>query len=187
MARVLGQMRASTDPLSGAEGLKWRAHFGLIAAGELERSRPRTCPCLVRRPYGRERMVALASRNHLVRVRPALVRAYLVAPHAPGPVTGKNCKTAPVQKSQTQNLTGDKSVLLRERQDFSARILPRLGSRCCCGRNNPYNTSQIWGKALICRRLIGADLPAKWRRRRVLCGVCAKRRGSGYRQHPNPS
>jgi hypothetical protein len=51
MARVLGQMRASTDPLSGAKGLKERAHFGLSAGKWPRCYRKRKHPRIARRPF----------------------------------------------------------------------------------------------------------------------------------------
>src|SRR6185295_2704764 len=50
MARVLGQMRASTDPPSGANGLKERAHFGLIAGKRPGCERARRHSRMVRGP-----------------------------------------------------------------------------------------------------------------------------------------
>jgi hypothetical protein len=51
MARVLGQMRPSTDPLSGPKGPRQRAHFGLIAANLPQRHgfarRPAPRPAVV--------------------------------------------------------------------------------------------------------------------------------------------
>jgi hypothetical protein len=51
MARVLGQMRASTDPLSAAKGPKERAHFGLSAGKWPRRYRRRKQPRITRRPF----------------------------------------------------------------------------------------------------------------------------------------
>jgi hypothetical protein len=60
MARVLGQMRASTDPLSGAKGLKERAHFGLIAGKRPRCYRARKYRRLARRSFQRA-MLCMAS------------------------------------------------------------------------------------------------------------------------------
>jgi len=63
MARVLGQMRPSTDPLSGPNGPRQRAHFGLIAAKRPQRTATAPEILLVGGPtrtaMGRQRSVGL--------------------------------------------------------------------------------------------------------------------------------
>jgi hypothetical protein len=173
MARVLGQMRAATDPLSGAKGLKERAHFGLIAG---KRRRCYRAP-KYRRParrsfqacHGEEDALHGISNPLVVSVSasrtPVVGLAGLAQCQAAGRTAGRSAKTIPDPRPPE---TWRRQIS----PPAAGAVPPKLAKSCSVGSTPSARRSLL--RPLISTRsrpILTKRAPVQISRRKILWGT----------------